>query len=374
MRALSIDDTTATGADVPARESSIRQLLSGRFNFYTANLVIMVGSLTADILLPRGATAAIGYCLVPILACAGGNRRILFTLTGVCTALTWLGYILERAGNPPWMSVFERTVVTSILWLTTFFAARQIRVDHELRDVVDELHRSNADLDKFASIVSHDIRGPLTSVALAAQIISERPVVASDAKSNRLIKLIDSEVKRISNLVETLLAYARAGARQVNISECNCETVLARVRQALGAQVENAGAEVTNDPLPVIQADTALMEELFQNLIENALKYQKPTTPPKVHVSAARRDEGWLFSLSDNGIGMDEAECSRVFELLYRGAGAASVTGLGLGLATCRQIVERHGGHITVESEPAQGSTFRIFMPDRSTLDLERKG
>jgi len=377
MAATPISHNVGLEADPSAGASRDRSLLTQWISPYGAVRTILGFSLVADILLPRGATAAIGYCLVPVIARTSGRTRVLVFLTGVCTALTWVGYMLEPAGASAWMSIFDRAMVTGVLWLTLLLAWRGVQADNALRDVVEELHRSNAELENFASIVSHDIRGPLNSVRLALRVVSERPAISSDEESKRWIKSIDSEINRMSDLVQTLLAYARAGGSEINLSQCDCDAVLANVRQALRAEVEGSGAEITNHPLPVIHADPNLMTELFQNLIENALKYRK-ATPPKVHVSAKTTQEGWLFSVRDNGVGMTAQECSRVFEVLYRGASAASSSGLGLGLATCKQIVNRHTGRIEVDSQPGEGSTFRFFIPScrdsssRITIDTSQ--
>ena len=165
----------------------------------------------------------------------------------------------------------------------------------------------------------------------------------------------------MSDLIRTLLAYGHVGATEINLSDYDCESVLTRVRDGLHAEVKNAGVEITNDPLPIIRADPILLTELFQNLIENSIKYRQPA-PLRIHVSARATSEGWLFSIRDNGIGMSPGECAHVFDPFYRGMEAASSNRFGLGLATCKRIVNRHGGRIEAQPERGHGSTFRFII------------
>ncbi len=334
-------------------------------------VVAILAFFAADVLLPRGATSAIGYCLVPVLARRLGERRRLLVLTGICTLLTWVGYVLEPPGAAWWMSVFDRAMVTGVLWLTLLLVWRQMEVEaavalqaQTLENTVRELHRSNAELENFASVVAHDIRGPLNSIVLAVNFLTGQATIKSDAECNEWLESITSELIRMSDLVQTLLAYGRVGAGEVNLSDCPCEAVLQSVRQSLRAELGSAGAEVTNDPLPTVRADPGLMAELLQNLVENGVKYRRESVPPRIHVTAKATPDAWLFSVRDNGIGMAVSDCALVFDPFYRVPGAEHSTGFGLGLATCQRIVARHGGRIEVQSVPGEGSTFTFVIPN----------
>lgn len=345
-----------------------RDFLPPWLQSYATCLVIMAVTFAVDIMVPRGATAAIGYCLVPVLARPPRRRWLLLLLTGLCTILTWIGYFLEPAGAIWWMSVFDRGMVIAVLWLSLLLVWRRMEAEialahkaEALRNAVRELRRSNAELEDFSSVVSHDIRGPLYSISMAIEIISSRSAVQADTESKKLLDSIVAEISRICGLMESLLTYARIGAGKVKLSDCDGESVLSSVRQALRAQLEAAGAELTNDSLPTLRADPALMTELLQNLVENSMKYRS-SKPPRIHVSAIATPEGWLFSVRDNGIGMKADDCDRVFDRFYQGT--ESSTGFGFGLATCKRIVDRHGGRIEVQSQSGQGSTFCFTIPD----------
>ena len=345
-----------------------RQAVSSWLQSAVPCFLVMILCFVVDIILPRGATAAIGYCLVPVLARPLRRRGPLLLLTGICTVLTWIGYGYERAGAVWWMSAFDRGMVTGVLWLTLLLVWRRMQAQialtdkaNALREAVRELRRSNAELEDFSSVVSHDIRGPLHSISMAAEIISSRAAVQSDPDSKKLFNLIRAEIARISGLIERLLAYAHLGAGKVKLSDCESESVLKIVRQTLQAQLEKAEAEVTNEPLPTLRADPTLLTELLQNLIENSVKYRS-SKPPRIHVSATATGEGWRFSVCDNGIGMNATDCTRAFDQFYQGAGCSG--GFGLGLSTCKRIVERHGGRIEVHSTPGEGTTFSFTLPD----------
>jgi signal transduction histidine kinase len=356
---------------VAARDSrgATRRFIADRLLPDAAPVVIIGVSFVADLALPRGATAAIGYCLVPVLARTSRQRWWIFFLTGICTLLTWAGYALEPPGAALWMSLFDRTMVTGVLWLTLLMVWRRLQAEitrsqhaEALRNAVRELHRSNAELENFASVVSHDLRGPLNSIALAVKIMSSQPAVKSDLECKEWIDSIVKEIARLSSLIQKLLAYGRVGAGDLKLSDCDCESVLSSVREALRAELEETSAQITNDPLPTVKADGALITELLQNLIENSIKYRGPT-PPQIHVSARVSPAGWLFSVRDNGIGMSPADRAHVFDPFYRGAAGNSSSGFGIGLATCKRIVDRHGGQIELQSSPGQGSTFSFVIP-----------
>src|SRR5688572_5696810 len=187
----------------------------------------------ADILLPRGATPAIGYALVLVLA--GGSRRhsVVFGIAVVCTALTWVGFLLEPAGAARWMSVFDRSMVTSVLWLAALLVSRRLSLieafaqgARALECANDELSRSNAELDRFASVVAHDLRGPLNGISLVTSLLSQSCRDALDPEKKEWLASIQNEVNGMSQLIERLLAYGRIGCGAVRLSSCDCEAVL----------------------------------------------------------------------------------------------------------------------------------------------------
>jgi signal transduction histidine kinase len=359
------DDGAVSGSKPLLRQLPLQQPWA-----YIASISLAIFLFIADAALPRGATAAIGYCLVSVLAAGARQRGFLLGITTACTFLTWGGFCLEPPGSLAWMSAFDRSMVTGVLWLTFLLVTRHAQAvtalaqqARALEKTKRELERSNAELHSFASVVAHDIRGPLNTIGLFAHLLGDRASIKSDAESAELIAKIQSEIESLSALVKSLLSYARIGGGDVHRIACNCEAALASVREKLKSELERHRAEITNDPLPTLPADRALIEQLFQNLIENSIKYRSEASP-RVHVSASQTSAGWEFLVRDNGIGIEAEDVARVFLPFQQVHGSEfHYGGVGLGLATCKRIVERHGGQIEVMPAHGQGATLKFAIP-----------
>ena len=360
-----------------AFHGSLRQFWWSRGWSYLLTGVLTTIFFAADLILPRGATVAIGYCIVPAVAAGTRRRGFLVGMTIACTVLTWIAFFVEPEGYAPWKSAFDRTMVTGVLWFALLLVARRaavIRVlqrqTQELQDTTEELDRSNQELERsnkeltnFASVVAHDLRGPLNTVGLNAQLLSCRQPIKVDAECRESVVSIQAELARMAGFIQSLLSYGRIGSGALRIEDCDCAAVLRDVRQNLKADLDRSGAEVESDPLPIIRADPVLIAQLFQNLIENSIKY-RGEAPPRVHVSRSERPDSWSFSVRDNGIGLGPEDTERIFQPFHQaGGGRHTRGGVGLGLATCKRIVERHGGNINVESKLGEGTTFRITIP-----------
>lgn len=330
-----------------------------------ASCVAVVAALfVADVLTPSGVTPTIGYCIVPLLALHTGRRWFISGMTGVCTLLTWVVYFLEPQGAPAWMSVFERSMLTGVLWFVFVLVwqrmnaqnalARQAQV---LAEMNRELTRSNQELDAFASVASHDIRGPLATTGMLANLVASRLAEKNDQDCAEWLSLIQSETQRMHSIVENLLEYSRFNTDRLGVVECESEAILGTVLDGLKADLTANSAQVSHDPLPRVTGDPMQLAVLLQNLIANAIKYRSDAQP-KIHVSVTAEQDRWKFSVQDNGIGIDAADAERIFRLFQRGEGSQTTKGAGIGLATCKKIVEMHGGRIWVESTVGKGSTF----------------
>jgi signal transduction histidine kinase len=367
-------------ADGGTVHRSLRQFWWSRGWSFLLTGVLTTIFFAADLILPRGATVAIGYCVVPAVAAGTRRRGFLVGMTIACTVLTWIAFFVEPEGYAPWKSAFDRTMVTGVLWFALLLVARRaavIRVlqhqTQELKDTTEELDRSNQELERsnkeltnFASVVAHDLRGPLNTVGLNAQLLSSYQPIKVDAECWDNVVSIQTELARMAGFIQSLLSYGRIGSGALRIEDCDCAAVLRDVLEHLKADLDRDGAEVENDPLPIIRADPVLMAQLFQNLIENSVKYHSDA-PPRVHVSCSERPDTWLFSVRDNGIGIGPEETERIFQPFHQARGGRhSRGGVGLGLATCKRIVERHGGNIRVESKLGEGTTFVISIPRTS--------
>lgn len=200
-------------------------------------------------------------------------------------------------------------------------------------------------------------------VASYTQLLSRRYKGKLDSDADEFIAFAVDGASRMQRLIQDLLAYSRVGSKGMNLLNVSSEDALQQALVNLRGAIEESGALVTHDPLPVVLADEMQLILLFQNLVANAIKYQKPGVP-LVHISAARSGgKKWLFAVRDNGLGIDPQYFERIFGLFQRLHKREEFAGTGIGLAICKKIVERHGGRIFVESQPGQGSTFRFSLP-----------
>ena len=236
------------------------------------------------------------------------------------------------------------------------------KADDALATTMHELARSNEELGQFAYVASHDLQEPLRMVASFTQLLGRRYKGKLDDDADEFIRYAVEGVNRMQRLINDLLDYSRVGTRGNPMAEVDCEKVLARVLDTLYARIQETGATVDVGVLPNLQADALQMEQLFQNLIGNALKYRGEATP-HVTVSAGPDGDTWHFTVRDNGIGIDPAYAERIFVIFQRLHGKEEYEGTGIGLAICKKIVDRHGGRIWVESSPGQGSTFHFTLP-----------
>ena len=236
------------------------------------------------------------------------------------------------------------------------------RVQKALEQSKLDLERSNTDLERFASIASHDLREPLRAVSGFANLLAKHYGDRLDAEAEEYIDYILDGTKRLQGLIDALLAYSQVGTRGNAFKPTNCEEIIKRVTSNLTVAIEESEAVLTHDPLPTVMGDRVQLEQLFQNLISNAIKFRGKDRP-EVHIGLVNKNVEWEFSIQDNGIGIDPQFTDRIFVIFQRLHTQDEYPGAGLGLAICKRIVERHGGHIWVESEFGKGSTFYFTIP-----------
>lgn len=232
-----------------------------------------------------------------------------------------------------------------------------------LAERAQELARSNAELEQFAYVASHDLQEPLRAVVSYLQLLERRYRSELDERADRYIGHAVDGAHRMQRLINDLLAYSRAGRRNDERQPVDLEVLLDRILKSLEVSIEEAGATVTHDPLPTIEGDLVGLGQLLQNLVGNALKF-RGDEPSQVHIAATHQNRAWTFSVRDNGIGIAPEYQERIFVLFQRLHGRGEYAGTGIGLAICKKIVEQHGGTLWVESTPGDGSTFRFTIPD----------
>ncbi|HBZ68544.1 MAG TPA: hypothetical protein DEP35_01820 [Deltaproteobacteria bacterium] len=236
------------------------------------------------------------------------------------------------------------------------------QAEEALRESEAELARSNRDLEQFAYVASHDLQEPLRMVTSYVQLLARRYKGKLDSDADEFIVFAMDGAIRMWRLINDLLAYSRVRTEGSEIESTNCEAVLRQALDNLKTSMEENGAVVTHDGLPTVFANSPQLIQLFQNLIGNAIKF-RGSEPPRIHVSASRNGNGWTFAVRDNGIGIAPEYAKRIFILFQRLHSREKYSGTGIGLAICQKIVERHGGHIWVESELGKGATFYFTLP-----------
>jgi PAS domain S-box-containing protein len=232
----------------------------------------------------------------------------------------------------------------------------------ELRAAHDELARSNAELEQFAYVASHDLQEPLRMVSSYTQLLGKRHGDKLDGDAREFMAYIVDGAARMKQLIEDLLAYSRVGTRGKEFKPLRLETVLERARINLRAAIEESGAAVTHGPLPEIEGDESQLVQLLQNLIGNAVKF-RGEAPPAIHVSAFEKENEVVVVVQDNGIGIEPQYFERIFMVFQRLHDKGQYPGTGIGLAICKKVVDRHGGRIWVESAPGKGSRFVFTLP-----------
>ncbi len=237
---------------------------------------------------------------------------------------------------------------------------------HEQKEREEELRRANYDLQQFAFSASHDLQEPIRNVAIYSEIISNQYHDRLDAEGQQFLGFLTEGGRRLATLISDLLAYTRAGVIEGDPTTVDATAVLKHSLTSLAEAIRENQATVTFDPLPEVVMAEVHLQQIFQNLISNALKY-RTEAPPRIHVSAFNQGGAWCFSVQDNGIGIHPQYKEKIFGVFKRLHRDQKYPGTGIGLAICQRVVERYGGRIWVESEPGKGSTFYFTVPQSAS-------
>jgi PAS domain S-box-containing protein len=240
----------------------------------------------------------------------------------------------------------------------------QKQIEKELSFRAQELARSNSELEQFAYVASHDLQEPLRMVASYTELLARRYKGKMDSDADEFIGFAVDGANRMKRLIDDLLAYSRVSTKGKDPKPTNSESSLQQALANLSVAIEENRAVVTWDELPLVMTDESQLIQLFQNLIGNAVKF-KTSEAPKVHISAELKNNEWVFSVKDNGIGISPEFFKRIFQIFQRLHKKSEYPGTGIGLAVCKRIVERHGGEIWLESELGKGTTFYFTYPNK---------
>jgi len=291
--------------------------------------------------------------------------------------------IMRPRGGAPFPAALDIAVLRNprgemvgLLWLLRDITARKqaedrlhasnAELERRVQGRTAALQQSNENLQQFAYVASHDLQEPLRMVSSFMQLLAQRYQGKLDADADEFIGYALEGAQRMQTLIEDLLVYARVdGDRQEQaFAETDCETILERTLRVLQKAIRESGIAVTHEPLPTVRGDAVQLGQVLQNLLSNAIKFRS-AEPPRVHISARQEETHWLFSVRDNGIGLDPQHAERIFVIFQRLHPRGAYPGTGVGLAICKKIVERHSGRIWVESRPGEGATFCFTLPIR---------
>jgi signal transduction histidine kinase/HAMP domain-containing protein len=253
----------------------------------------------------------------------------------------------------------------SVDYATAAFSdmSEQKEAENKLKATALELKRSNAELEQFAYIASHDLQEPLRKVGSYMELVADRYRELLDQDGREFIDYAVDGARRMKVMINDLLVYSRVGTKGKPFAPTNTMKVMQDVLIDMELTIQDNNARITFDSLPVVTADESQLHQLFSNLIGNAVKY-RGQDPPQIHVTARRQSRAWRFCVQDNGIGIEPRFFDRIFQIFQRLHGPGRYNGTGIGLAVCKKIVERHGGSIEVESIPGQGSSFYFTISD----------
>jgi light-regulated signal transduction histidine kinase (bacteriophytochrome) len=240
------------------------------------------------------------------------------------------------------------------------------RLQRQLIEQNEELARSNRELEQFAYIVSHDLQQPLQSITGFAKLLILKYENTLDTGAQEYLNRIIDAGSRMQRLIQDLLAYAQLGKSAQEFKLIDCNDVLTQVTDNLRMAIAEKNVSLSYENLPSLVGNETQLLQLFQNLISNAIKFTHPDIPPQVAIAAIPDGESWLFSVQDNGIGMEPENLKRIFEVFQRLQSAQSYPGSGIGLATCKKIVENHRGKIWAVSKPSEGTTFYFTLASSS--------
>jgi signal transduction histidine kinase len=318
-------------------------------------------------------------------------RRVLvgtlFTMAGALLVVGPIAFFLARSISRPVKNLAEtanevaegnlhsRVETTSqgelrklITDFNSMVASLQDSTENLQRTVdarTEALKRSNDELQHFASVAAHDLNAPLRTVGSFVDLIEKRLDAQLDDKSRGWMERVRGGLKNMRNLIDDLLTYSRIESRAKPHQPLDCGEIFRQAVDALDYQIKETGAKVTcRGSLPSLRGDASQLQQLFQNLISNGVKYQKPGVIPEVEISARPLDDnsGWEFQVADNGIGISRENIENVFGIFQRLHSSSEYSGTGIGLAVCRKVAQRHGGEIWVESEPGRGSVFHFTL------------
>jgi len=299
-----------------------------------------------------------------ILACFWWKKKGLIVPAFLATFLIAAHLIIRQDySNPEMFNDFIRGISIVFVAVIVAYLSEQIsKKEFDLKNIIEDLQRSNEDLQQFAYVASHDLQEPLRAIISFSQLLEDKYKENLDKNGKEFLYFITDGAKKMNILIKDLLAYSRITTHAKPPKWNNLKKILENALFNLSESIKESGAIITYDELPVLKVDKTQFLQLFQNFIGNAIKFRREETP-KIHIGVKKIDIGWLFSIEDNGIGIESQYFGRIYNIFYRLHTKEEYPGTGIGLPICKKIVQRYGGQIWVESEIGKGSTFYFTIP-----------
>ena len=298
-----------------------------------------------------------------ILACLWWKRKGLIVPTVLSAILIIIHFILDpQIFTLDTINNFLRGGSLIIVGVVVSFLSEHItKREIEFNEIMENLRRSNEDLQQFAYVASHDLQEPLRAIVSFSQLLEEKYKEKIDKDGKEFIDFITDGAKKMNTLIKDLLSYSRITTHAKPSKLSNLEDILKDALFNLQESIKESGAVIIHDKLPILKVDKTQFTQLFQNLLSNAIKFHRQETP-KIHIGVKKINDEWLFSVKDNGIGIESKFFDKLFNIFYRLHTKEEYPGTGIGLPICKKIVQRYGGKIWVESEIGKGSTFSFTI------------
>jgi signal transduction histidine kinase len=287
-------------------------------------------------------------------------------LSALCFCLAAFIFPFSHIWDRLWWISQVLNFIPPILLLLALYITHNQRLlvtREKLKFALEDLQRSNKELSHFSSVAAHDLAEPLRTISSFSLLISREYGEKIGGSGKDYLNYIIEGTQRMNLLIKNLLEYSRIGKVEGKCKQVSCEVLMNSAIKNLQATIREQMADIQVKALPMIHGDPVLLEQLFQNLIGNAIKYHKTNIPPKVSISATTDKKEWLFAIKDNGIGIKSEYLDQIFVMFKRLHGRDEYSGTGIGLATCKKIVELHGGRIWAESKIGEGSSFFFTLP-----------
>jgi len=317
-----------------------------------------------EIILGTTLLIALFFYLPSILACIWWNKKGI-TVPCFLSVILIIFHLIQDPNifSPVTINNLLRAFSLIIVGTVVALLSEQLsNREYELNDIIEDLKRSNEDLQQFAYVASHDLQEPLRAITSFSQLLEEKYQDKIDEDGKEFLYFITDGAKKMNNLIKDLLLYSRITTHAQPSTPNNLEIILKDALFNLHEAIKESGATITYDKLPILTVDKTQFLQLFQNFVSNAIKFRREE-PPKIHIGAELVNNEWLFSIKDNGIGIESKYFDRLYNIFYRLHTKEEYPGTGIGLPICKKIVQRYGGKVWVESELGKGSTFYFTIP-----------